>query len=166
MNRDVFTCIVCYVRFDLQQREPMVLPCGHTLCRTCLFNSAVRACPLDRSDLPLDKSTLKRNHLVAQQVVAINTPVHQLLQGLELGSLAVSPDELVLSNHRLGAGGMGEVWRATLRGKQVRAVLFHVIGVVTTGQRQWHMPVPWRGCCALLALKCLLLLGSVSMHGS
>ena len=31
-------CKICYSNYDRDNNEPMVIPCGHTLCRNCLTN--------------------------------------------------------------------------------------------------------------------------------
>lgn len=110
-------CGVCFEEYDEGTNTPVMLPCGHTLCKACVLE--LRACPYDRSVLPLERSRLPTNYLVAEQVAAKSTPVHALLAGLDLGSLAVSADELTIGDHKLGSGGTGEVRRGTLRGQAV-----------------------------------------------
>lgn len=34
--REAVTCAVCSEVYQAGAREPLVLPCGHTFCRTCL----------------------------------------------------------------------------------------------------------------------------------
>lgn len=99
-------CGVCFEEYDEGAHTPAMLPCGHTLT-------------FDRSKLPLERSRLPKNYLVAEQVAAKATPAHALLAGLDLGNLAVSPDELTIGDHKLGSGGTGEVRRGTLRGQAV-----------------------------------------------
>jgi len=50
---DLLTCPCCLVIF----RQPIALPCGHTLCRSCYARVSIqpasgRRCPLCRADLP------------------------------------------------------------------------------------------------------------------
>nr|XP_045614357.1 tripartite motif-containing protein 65-like isoform X2 [Procambarus clarkii] len=61
---EAVTCAVCSEVYQKGPREPLVLPCGHTFCRSCLFNlhsSPDFLCPTcrrDHSHLEMDKVPL------------------------------------------------------------------------------------------------------------
>ena len=44
-------CVVCMEQFDLEERRPLVLPCGHSVCKACcikLLENKEITCPIDR----------------------------------------------------------------------------------------------------------------------
>ncbi|XP_069162988.1 tripartite motif-containing protein 5 isoform X3 [Procambarus clarkii] len=52
---EAVTCVVCNKVYEKGPREPLVLPCGHTFCRSCLnhYDSCTRTqfyCPTCRTD--------------------------------------------------------------------------------------------------------------------
>lgn len=111
------TCGVCISDYNEAAHAPFLLPCGHTLCKSCATSPKLIACPFDRSELPANRAALRKNFAFAELVDARNTPVHAALAGFNLEDLAVQPDDLVISDTTLGAGGCGVVKRATLRGR-------------------------------------------------
>ena len=46
-------CQICFEEFDLLNKKPLVLDCGHTLCSQCLAQSLKgrKKCPFDNKDL-------------------------------------------------------------------------------------------------------------------
>ena len=53
MDEDL-SCAICQETFDLQDRVPRMLPCGHTYCQRCLTGLFTRSpvlCPEDRSPI-------------------------------------------------------------------------------------------------------------------
>lgn len=44
-------CPVCMVSYTVKTRAPIVLPCGHTICLTCVSNQNVNACPICRKSI-------------------------------------------------------------------------------------------------------------------
>ncbi|XP_071516934.1 tripartite motif-containing protein 10-like isoform X2 [Panulirus ornatus] len=66
---DAVTCMICSEVYQAKTREPLVLPCGHTFCRSCLTNiydTRYFTCPScrenfshrDLEDLPISFSLL------------------------------------------------------------------------------------------------------------
>lgn len=43
--RPMWECGVCFEGYNEQQRRPLVLPCGHTLCQACVFSLQQQRCP-------------------------------------------------------------------------------------------------------------------------
>lgn len=41
----VWECGICYDKYNEGQRRPLALPCGHTLCKACVFNLQQQRCP-------------------------------------------------------------------------------------------------------------------------
>ena len=57
-----FECPVCYADFRRDGATPMVLPCGHSVCRPCLRRlPAPRRCPLCRQALCVPREAVPRN---------------------------------------------------------------------------------------------------------
>lgn len=67
-------CQICSQRFDGEGRLPVVLPCGHTLCKDCVTmirKTGHRAlCPYDRRDFSLFTGVLQANSAVLELVKA------------------------------------------------------------------------------------------------
>lgn len=67
-------CQICSQRFDVDARLPVVLPCGHTLCKDCVImirKTGYRAlCPYDRKDFSLFAGSLQANSAVLELVQA------------------------------------------------------------------------------------------------
>ena len=53
-------CKICYTNFDTEKYEPMVIPCGHTLCKNCLDHMPKAECPYDR--VKFNKSQCQKNY--------------------------------------------------------------------------------------------------------
>lgn len=50
---EAVTCVVCSEVYQANTRDPLVLPCGHTFCRSCLssiYGSHYSACPSCREN--------------------------------------------------------------------------------------------------------------------
>lgn len=50
---DVLHCCVCLEQYNAQKHIPLLLPCKHTLCSSCLETKAISTCPLCRQHLNL-----------------------------------------------------------------------------------------------------------------
>jgi len=52
-KRSVLKCEICFNPYDANERKPMNLPCGHTVCNSCLAqikSSGHFQCPFDRKE--------------------------------------------------------------------------------------------------------------------
>lgn len=45
---EFYTCPICENEFSTNQRLPISLGCGHTICRVCLATVYSRQCPFDQ----------------------------------------------------------------------------------------------------------------------
>ena len=45
---EFYTCPICGNEFSTNQRLPISLGCGHTICRVCLATLYNRQCPFDQ----------------------------------------------------------------------------------------------------------------------
>lgn len=81
-------CTVCYLGYDDADLAPLLLPCGHTLCKSCATNPSLKFCPLDRSELPANRAVLRKNYSIADMVELVRAgtrtqlPLHTSLAGL------------------------------------------------------------------------------------
>lgn len=121
---DSNTCPICIEEYDIQQRIPLVLQCGHTFCSSCLQQAAVGgqvACALDRErdgraveDIPRNYSLIDANEI----------ELHTLLSSLNVGRLGrrlwVHEQELQLTGVELGTGSTGTVVQGLLDDRQVK----------------------------------------------
>ena len=60
---DFLTCPVCFEHFEENLHIPLLLACGHSLCRCCVFEISKDSlvCPLDRQADPRGIDTLPKN---------------------------------------------------------------------------------------------------------
>lgn len=64
------SCGVCFETYTEDGfRSPHVLPCGHTLCRTCISHLSPRVCPFDRVTLP-PENEFPRNYSIINMLQA------------------------------------------------------------------------------------------------
>eukprot|EP00096_Caligus_rogercresseyi_P011686 TRINITY_DN468_c0_g1_i5.p1 TRINITY_DN468_c0_g1~~TRINITY_DN468_c0_g1_i5.p1 ORF type:complete len:1005 (+),score=300.74 TRINITY_DN468_c0_g1_i5:505-3519(+) len=58
---EYLNCPVCEHGFDIRVRLPISLGCGHTICKTCLFNLQRNQCPFDSGVITVDVEILPIN---------------------------------------------------------------------------------------------------------
>lgn len=58
---EYLSCPVCENGFELRNRLPISLGCGHTICQTCLAQLRRRACPFDQGQIRLPLNQLPVN---------------------------------------------------------------------------------------------------------
>lgn len=62
---DEFNCSICEQDYDAGTRDPLMLPCGHTFCSSCLqklLSSSLNHCPEDRTPISVTSiSELPKN---------------------------------------------------------------------------------------------------------
>ena len=72
LMEDILTCPVCLELFNMQERVPLVLSCGHTLCRSCVQGISAAShqvqCPHDRLVDARPLNALTRNFLICEAV--------------------------------------------------------------------------------------------------
>lgn len=81
-------CPICMEDYDLKQRHPMILGCGHSLCQKCIktmYNTAK-----NNIQCPFDKQNSKFNSL---QQVTKNYSFINLLEGLQHQQKDLMTDE-------------------------------------------------------------------------
>ncbi|XP_031356684.1 roquin-1 isoform X2 [Photinus pyralis] len=67
---EFLSCPVCCNEFDVLQRSPISLGCGHTICKTCLSNLHRKQCPFDQTTISIDIDCLPVNSALLQLVGA------------------------------------------------------------------------------------------------
>lgn len=94
-------CDVCLDHFDLNCHRPKGLPCGHTICSTCVLHPALgRKCPVCRKDLATDPNGFPDNILAIRmledggaqhdnEAVGTDANLQQLQRGVEAGRKVV-----------------------------------------------------------------------------
>lgn len=75
MDAEHFECDICCERYDESGAHvPLVLPCGHTLCKQCVESLRARSCPTCKSPLTNSESAtavmLPRNNWLIRCLVA------------------------------------------------------------------------------------------------
>ncbi|XP_004525482.1 roquin-2 isoform X1 [Ceratitis capitata] len=69
---DFLFCPICCNEFAVNQRLPISLGCGHTICRQCLATLHNRQCPFDQTSITTDVDNLPINNALLQ-LVSTNT---------------------------------------------------------------------------------------------
>jgi hypothetical protein len=59
-------CDICMDNFDLNDKLPLILECGHTFCKSCLRSICISSskCPLDKQSITKSFSSLKPNYFL------------------------------------------------------------------------------------------------------
>lgn len=75
MDAEHFDCDICCEKYDESgSHVPLVLPCGHTLCKQCVESLRTRSCPTCKSSLTTSPSAttvmLPRNNWLIRCLVA------------------------------------------------------------------------------------------------
>ncbi|XP_061401561.1 uncharacterized protein LOC133337345 [Musca vetustissima] len=63
---EFYTCPICENEFSTNQRLPISLGCGHTICRVCLSTLYSRQCPFDQTSISTDVDNLPINNALLQ----------------------------------------------------------------------------------------------------
>ncbi|XP_075159855.1 RING finger and CCCH-type zinc finger domain-containing protein roquin [Haematobia irritans] len=63
---EFYTCPICENEFSTNQRLPISLGCGHTICRVCLATLYSRQCPFDQTSISTDVDNLPINNALLQ----------------------------------------------------------------------------------------------------
>lgn len=129
MGRDL-VCITCYDRFDLLDRTPLILDCGHTICGACCGKMSEEQteefllCPVCRQECYTPVDQLPKNYLVLSLIEAQHAPTKTLLDGW---GIAEGYEKWILDSGQLelchilspGAVATGDVWVGRFKGQQV-----------------------------------------------
>ncbi|XP_055841327.1 roquin-1 [Episyrphus balteatus] len=70
---DFLSCPVCCNEFAENQRPPISLGCGHTICRTCLATLHNKQCPFDQTSITTDLENLPINYALLLLVTPSNS---------------------------------------------------------------------------------------------
>ncbi|XP_025162834.1 roquin-1 isoform X2 [Harpegnathos saltator] len=65
---EYLSCPICCHEFDVAERGPISLGCGHTICRTCLANLHRKQCPFDQSTINTEIDRLPVNEALLRLV--------------------------------------------------------------------------------------------------
>ena len=93
-------CPICLSTFNEYNSLPLILPCGHTICKSCIFSLDVMQptrCPLDRSLVGVPLNELKLNY--ALQDIMTNYTLSKLNQTQNLSTVCSSGHNLQKSIH-------------------------------------------------------------------
>lgn len=79
---DLLTCTICFELFDMKEKVPLSLICGHTFCRYCLsimnpINKGI-ACPLDSNIDSRDLSSIPKNYSLIE-IITLASSNKQLI---------------------------------------------------------------------------------------
>ncbi|TNV87600.1 hypothetical protein FGO68_gene4251 [Halteria grandinella] len=84
--KEELSCQICFNVFNLNERYPMVLDCGHTFCDQCLCaminsqNDGIFQCPLDKQQ----NNTISRNYALSKVVEKYFDQLHLKDNSLKL----------------------------------------------------------------------------------
>uniref|UniRef100_A0A1A9WD37 RING-type E3 ubiquitin transferase n=1 Tax=Glossina brevipalpis TaxID=37001 RepID=A0A1A9WD37_9MUSC len=70
---EFYTCPICGNEFSVNQRQPVSLGCGHTICRVCLATVYNRQCPFDQTSITTDVDNLPINNALLQLLDSRNS---------------------------------------------------------------------------------------------
>lgn len=61
-------CGVCLEEFDEKEKQPIMLECGHTLCKECVESiyNMTKHCPIDRQEFKRPLEELKPNYALLE----------------------------------------------------------------------------------------------------
>lgn len=65
---EFLSCPVCCNSFDDKLRQPISLSCGHSICKSCLYNLHRKQCPFDQTNINVDIDHLPINSALLQLV--------------------------------------------------------------------------------------------------
>lgn len=65
---EFLSCPVCCNGFDTENRGPVTLGCGHSICRGCLTSLHRKQCPFDQTQIRLDVSKIPLNGALVRLV--------------------------------------------------------------------------------------------------
>ncbi|KAK6627781.1 Roquin-1 [Polyplax serrata] len=65
---EFLSCPVCCNKFDTENRGPITLGCGHSICRGCLTSLHREQCPFDQAQICLDVSKIPLNGALVKLV--------------------------------------------------------------------------------------------------
>lgn len=117
-------CPVCMETYDTSQHAPLVMSCGHTLCRTCVSALPTpRACPVCRQPETRSLSANPRNYALAEAAEAAKGAKQwpKPRAAPDDGRRGLDISELQLSATVLGrsSSGASRVVQGTYCGQQV-----------------------------------------------
>ncbi|KAL9904970.1 LOW QUALITY PROTEIN: uncharacterized protein LOC119637924 [Glossina fuscipes] len=70
---EFYTCPICGNEFSVNQRQPVSLGCGHTICRVCLATVYNRQCPFDQTSITTEVDNLPINNALLQLLESGNS---------------------------------------------------------------------------------------------
>ena len=69
---EILKCKICKLKYNNDIKEPLILKCGHTFCRTCLsYKSEDTSCPLCGLNVTFDLNSLISNKIVFEMINSI-----------------------------------------------------------------------------------------------
>lgn len=110
---DFLSCPVCCNEFAENQRPPISLGCGHTICRTCLATLHNKQCPFDQTSITTDLENLPINYALLLLVTPSNTSTSTTNSSNCIGSGGSSSSSASSSTSNFNNNG-GQTNAATL----------------------------------------------------
>lgn len=117
-------CGLCDYPYNLEDRVPLVLPCGHTCCKNCLAQYAERIghvqCPWDRERSSRSLEKLPKNFALIE-AANLDQLATALGHGIKLDeNFMLDERELKVLGNSLGRGATGQVLEGMYKDKPVR----------------------------------------------
>ncbi|GFR44076.1 hypothetical protein Agub_g5236, partial [Astrephomene gubernaculifera] len=112
-------CGACLDSFGVGERLPIVSPCGHTICRMCMTDPQLVACPF--CSVPLPPAAEDRD------ILPFNRGLFEILNlGQQQRVLDIPFQELRLTDEELGGGGLGRVVVGQWGMREVAVKMLHL----------------------------------------
>ena len=81
---DFRLCPVCQNEYNSNQKPPISLGCGHSICQSCLFQLSKQQCPFDQAEIQIEIKKLPINYallsLVGGKICEVEVDVPEIKQ--------------------------------------------------------------------------------------
>lgn len=107
------TCPICFERFGAEITKPLSLPCGHTICKSCLLKMKgtqnPMVCPMDKKPIGAEINQISPNYIVLDMIQLSNQAAKQRYYckdhpDTEIGFLDKATNSLICAHCTLHLG--------------------------------------------------------------
>lgn len=98
-------CTVCYEPYNIRERRPKIVPCGHTFCLQCLKSFRSSECPSCRTMFPCSPEDLIDNFLALEETADMKS----MQRALWCETCSDAPQSECVQNHDVLSSRMAQV---------------------------------------------------------